>query len=71
LDELIAKGEKVNFDDVLKNIEKRDFIDSTRKDGPLRKAADAIALDNSDMTIEEQNDYLLGLFRRNNRQIMN
>ena len=58
LDELIAKGETVSFDEVLKNIEKRDFIDSTRKDGPLRKASDAIALDNSEMTIAEQNDFL-------------
>jgi len=58
LDELIAKGESVNFDEVLKNIEKRDFIDSTRKDGPLRKASDAVVLDNSDMTIAEQNAFL-------------
>ena len=62
LDELIAKGESVGFDEVLKNIEKRDFIDSTRKDSPLRKANDAIVLDNSDMTIAKQNEYLLGLF---------
>jgi len=57
-DELIAKGESVDFDEVLKNIEKRDFIDSTRKDGPLRKAPDAVVLDNSDMTIAEQNAFL-------------
>ena len=61
LDELIAKGESANFEEVLKNIEKRDFIDSTRKDGPLRKASDAIVLDNSDMTIAEQNAFLLEL----------
>jgi len=65
LDELIAKGETVSFDEVLKNIEKRDFIDSTRKDGPLRKASDAIALDNSDMTIAEQNAFLRELKKLN------
>jgi len=59
LDELVAKGESVSFDEVLANIEKRDFIDSTRKDGPLRIADDAIVLDNSDMTIAEQNEFLL------------
>jgi cytidylate kinase len=61
LDELVAKGEAVNFEDVLKNIEKRDFIDSTRKDGPLRKAPDAVVLDNSDITMAEQNAFLLDL----------
>ena len=59
LEELIAKGESVNFEDVLKNIEKRDWIDSTRKDSPLRKAPDAIVLDNSEITMEEQNTFLL------------
>ena len=62
LDELIAKGEHVNFDEVLKNIEKRDFLDSNREDSPLRKAPDAVVLDNSDMTIMEQNAFLLRLF---------
>jgi cytidylate kinase len=61
LEELVAKGESVNFEEVLKNIVKRDFIDSTRKDGPLRKAPDAVVLDNSDMTIAEQNAFLLDL----------
>ena len=62
LDELLAKGETVSFDEVLKNIEKRDLIDSTRKDGPLRKAPDAVILDNSDMTVAEQNAFLLHMF---------
>jgi cytidylate kinase len=66
LDELIAKGEAVDFEDVLKNIEKRDRIDSTRKDGPLLKAPDAVVLDNSDMTIAEQNAFLLRLFEEKN-----
>jgi len=61
LEELLAKGESVNFEDVLQNIEKRDRIDSTRKDGPLRQAPDAIVLDNSEKTMEEQNAFLLRL----------
>jgi cytidylate kinase len=64
LDELVAKGdENVSFEDVLKNLEKRDHIDSTRKDGPLRKADDAVVLDNSDITIAEQNRWLSELFQ--------
>lgn len=62
LNELRAKGESIDFEEVLKNLEKRDFIDSTRKDGPLRKAGDAVVLDNSDMTVAEQNAFLLRLF---------
>ncbi|WP_340066675.1 (d)CMP kinase [Ascidiimonas aurantiaca] len=52
--ELIDRGDKVTFDEVLKNITQRDTIDSTRKDSPLKKAPDAIEIDNSDMGIEEQ-----------------
>jgi cytidylate kinase len=62
LEELIAKGETVNFAEVLQNLTKRDYIDSTRKDGPLRQAANAIVLDNSDMTIHEQNQFLKNLY---------
>jgi cytidylate kinase len=62
LKELLAKGENTRFDEVLQNIEKRDYIDSTRKDGPLRKAGDAVVLDNSMMTIDEQNQWLDKLF---------
>jgi cytidylate kinase len=62
LEELIGKGENVSFKDVLQNITKRDHIDSTRKDGPLKQADDAIILDNSDLTIQEQDQRLLELF---------
>jgi cytidylate kinase len=62
LQELMAKGENAAFEQVLQNIEKRDYIDSTRKDGPLRKAADAVVLDNSVMTIDEQNQWLTERF---------
>ena len=62
LDELIAKGENATFDEVLQNLSKRDYIDSTREDGPLKQADDAIVLDNSYLTIPEQNRKVLELF---------
>jgi cytidylate kinase len=62
LAELFAKGENTTFEEVLSNLSKRDFIDSTRKDGPLKKAGDAIVLDNSDLSIAEQNRKVLELF---------
>lgn len=52
--ELIDRGDKVNFDEILFNVQERDRIDSTREDSPLIKADDAIEFDNSDMGIEEQ-----------------
>ena len=64
LDELRAKGLEVSFEDVLANVRQRDHIDSTRQDSPLRKADDAIELDNSNLTIEEQQEWLLEQFRR-------
>ena len=52
--ELLDKGEEVKYEDVLKNVENRDFIDSHREFSPLKRADDAIAFDNSDMGLEEQ-----------------
>ncbi|MBS9463699.1 (d)CMP kinase [Flagellimonas sp. 389] len=52
--ELLDKGEQVSFEEVLENVQKRDFIDSTRDVSPLRKADDAIEFDNSDMGLDEQ-----------------
>lgn len=52
--ELTEKGEKVNFSEIVKNVESRDKIDSTRAVSPLKKADDAIVLDNSNLTREEQ-----------------
>jgi len=52
--ELIDRGDKVTFADILFNVEERDRIDSTREDSPLVKADDAIGFDNSDMGIKEQ-----------------
>lgn len=52
--ELLARGDKVSFQKVLENVQERDHIDSTREDSPLRKAKDAIELDNSEMSEEDQ-----------------
>ncbi|WP_338874815.1 (d)CMP kinase [Spirosoma sp. SC4-14] len=62
--ELLAKGELVNMDEIIKNIEKRDLIDTTRSESPLVKAADATLLDTSHMTIEEQVDWVIELADR-------
>lgn len=59
MDELKAKGEVVSYEKVLENIKTRDHIDSTREESPLRQAQDALVLDNSDMTIDEQKAWLL------------
>ena len=53
-DELTAKGESVTFDSVLANVRERDRIDSGRTVSPLRQAEDALVLDNSDMTVDQQ-----------------
>lgn len=58
-DELTLKGENPVYEDVLKNVRERDYIDSHRAVSPLRKADDAIVLDNSNMTIEEQDKWLM------------
>ena len=63
-DELQQKGMPADFDEILKNVEERDYIDSHREVSPLRKADDAIELDNSYMTIEEQNQWLMQQFER-------
>lgn len=64
-DELKAKEPDlpIELSDILRNVEERDYIDSHRELNPLRQADDAIVLDNSDMTIEQQNQFLLNLFR--------
>ena len=57
--ELTAKGESVSFDEILANVIERDHIDSTREASPLKKADDALVLDNSHMTREEQLDWVI------------
>jgi CMP/dCMP kinase len=60
-DELKAKGEKVTLEEVADNIAKRDYIDQNREIAPLRQAADAYVLDNSNLTREEQFEKILEL----------
>ena len=60
-DELTAKGETVSYDEIMANIMERDRYDETREQSPLRKADDAIVLDNSYMTREEQLEWVLNL----------
>ena len=56
--EMRAKGDEVKIEDVLKNLQERDYIDSHREVSPLTQAADAIVLDNSHMTMEDQMNWL-------------
>ncbi|GAA4973557.1 (d)CMP kinase [Algibacter aquimarinus] len=60
-DELIERGDAVSYDDVLKNVQERDYIDSNRKDSPLIKAKDAIEIDNSNLSLDEQFNKILQL----------
>lgn len=64
LDEMLAKGIEIKFQEIKKNLKDRDRIDSTRKDSPLRKAFDAIEIDNTEMTRERQLEHVLDLAKR-------
>ncbi|MFG6687416.1 (d)CMP kinase [Mariniflexile sp. HNIBRBA6329] len=61
--ELIERGETVSYEAVLKNVQERDYIDSNREDSPLTKAKDAIQIDNSNMSLQEQFDKILQLVK--------
>lgn len=61
--ELKELGRETSYEEVLKNVTERDHIDTTRKESPLRKADDAVALDNDHLTREEQMDWLLNLYK--------
>ena len=61
-DELKQKGMMADFDEILKNVEERDYLDSHRAVSPLRRADDALLLDNSDMTIAQQKQWLMERF---------
>jgi cytidylate kinase len=63
-EELRARGNNVTYEEVLKNVEERDYIDSNREFSPLRKAADAVELDNSHLTQEEQFGRALAMAKR-------
>ena len=62
--EMVDKGASVTYEEVLANVVHRDHIDTTREESQLRRADDAIAIDNSNMTIEEQDRWLLDQFKR-------
>ena len=63
-DELTAKGEACDMKEILKNVEERDYIDTHREISPLRQAEDALVLDNSHMTIDEQKMWLLRAYQQ-------
>ena len=62
-DELVMKGENPVFEEVVKNLEERDYIDSHREASPLKRPADAYVLDNSDMTLHEETVWMQGLLQ--------
>lgn len=64
LEELQRKGENVTYQQILANVLERDHIDETRTESPLRRADDAIDFDNSSMSIDQQNKYLIDLFNK-------
>lgn len=66
-DELKSKGMPADLQDILKNVQERDYIDSHREVSPLRKADDAVELDNSNMTIAEQKQWLRNIFEERTR----
>ena len=68
-DELQAKGMPADYADILKNVQERDYIDSHREVSPLRQADDALLLDNSHMTIPEQNEWLMQRFNERCHQM--
>ncbi|QXP58507.1 (d)CMP kinase [Olleya sp. HaHaR_3_96] len=63
-EELIGRGDDVKYEAVLRNVQERDYIDSHREDSPLVKADDAIEIDNSDLTLEQQFDAVLNLVNK-------
>ena len=63
-DELTAKGDQVSYEDILENIRHRDHIDETRAESPLRRADDAVDIDNSQMSREQQNEILLEIVKK-------
>lgn len=71
LAELIEKGVATTFEEVLANVVGRDHIDETRQESPLRRADDATVLDNSTMTIPEQNQWLVDLYNHTIQSLSN
>ena len=63
-DELVARGDSPDFNDILENVLQRDHIDQTREVSPLKKADDALLLDNSNLTREEQMHWLIETYNK-------
>lgn len=63
-DELKGKGQEANFDEILENVKQRDDMDQNREVSPLRRAEDALLLDNTELTIEQQKEWLLSQYHR-------
>jgi cytidylate kinase len=63
-DELVARGDNPDFNAILENVLQRDHIDQTREVSPLKKADDALLLDNSNLTREEQMEWLIETYNR-------
>lgn len=66
--ELETKGMPADFDEILQNVEQRDYIDTHRKTSPLRQADDALVLDNSHLTIAEQKVWLMEKFNERTQE---
>lgn len=64
LDELAAKGQPATFDEILENVKQRDYIDQHREVSPLKQADDAILLDNSELSIAQQKEWLMEQYRK-------
>lgn len=63
-EELKSKGQEVSFDEILENVKQRDYIDQNRDVSPLRKAEDALLLDNSQLTVSQQKEWLMNQFNK-------
>ncbi|NDV65613.1 (d)CMP kinase [Bacteroides sp. 224] len=63
-EELKAKGQEVSFDEILENVKQRDYIDQNREIAPLRQAADALLLDNGELSIAQQKEWLMNQYQK-------
>ena len=63
-DELQAKGERTSYEEIIENVKQRDYIDTHREVSPLTQAPDAVVLDNSFMTLKQQDEWLMEQYRK-------
>jgi len=68
-EELIKRGDNVSYEAILKNVQQRDHIDSTREDSPLKMTSDAIEIDNSNLSLEEQFELVYGIAKNKLNQV--